>query len=401
MSNKEIINIIFFFVAMMSAQSCVFESVEEIIDNSQSDSIPMVNMTFSVVAPSAAYPEAGRGDVTTTPDDHNYFEEVASEYELIRQLRVIILRPDGTVEHNRLVTLDKGVVRVIDNLEFRVVAGEKKTIYLLANGENLGYDYNRLKPDSYYNAPYIEDIIIDSSNHNMTIIDNTSASSAKRYIPMSEIHEVMVATPAEITPETKVDIGTLFITRATVKFSFSISSSSASKIYIKEITVNKIADKEYYIPRATVYSPPKESAPIANWEGAPDLFGRFITEYSTPPSTSYSTLTFAPDVPVAPEQYEGTAWNWSPPLYYCESKFDVSENNPYSVAITVVEKENDEYVNSYLFEARSLTNLPILPRNTHVKINIKLGEHEIQNCEVAIVPYIGKWLNPEFGINRD
>lgn len=401
MDIKRIIHIIFIISTLMCVQSCVFELGEECVDSPQSDDAPMVNITFSVVAPSAAYPDGSRGDVVSTPDDHNYFEESATEYELMRQLRVIIMRPDGTVEHNRLVTLDKGAVRLIDNLDFIVVAGEKKTIYLLANGENLGYDYSRLKPDTYYNAPYIEDIIIESSNEDMAIVDNRASSPTKRYLPMSEIHEVMVNLPAVITPTTKLDVGTLFITRAAVKFSFSISSAFNSNIYIKEIKVNKIADKEYYIPRATVYSPPKGTAPVANWDGAPDLYGRFITEYTIPSSVSYSTLTFTPEIPISPEQYEGTTWTWSPPLYYCESKFDASSNNPYSVAITVVEKDNGEYVNSYLFEAKSLTNLPILPRNTHVIVKIVLGEHEIQDCEVAIVPYIGKWLNPEFGINRD
>lgn len=391
-----LLHIMFATLLMPGMASCVYES-EDCPDPSATDDLPRVRISFSVVAPSAANPPESRTSPSDTPDYGNYFEN-GTQYELIKQLRVIILRPDGEVEQNRLVKLDNGSVIRYDNLDFMVYAGERKKIYILANAENLGYNFDALTLGSYYVNTTMEDIIIDSTSGHNSIVDNTG--STKRYIPMSEVHEVMIEKPETLT-ET-VNIGPLFITRAAVKFSFEVSSEDNSGLYLKEITLNKIADKEFFIPRDTRYSPPKGSDPVLNWSGAPqpDLYGRFITEFATPSYVSYSTVNFSPNAPLPLKPGEPAVF--SPAIYFCESKFSPSADNPYSVSITVAEKDKGgNFANFFTFEPQVLTNLPILPRNTHVKVKIKIKEKTIQACEVDVLPYIGESLDPVFGIDRE
>lgn len=394
------------FSVLLGVSSCVFEST----DCPSTDEPLMVYLSFKVVAPSAAYSEDTRGELITSPDGNNYFEEASGEYEKISQLRVIIMRPDWEIEQNHLVSFSNGTVSY-DNEPFKVVSGEKKKIYLLANSENLGYDFDRLRPGTYYNAPYIEDIIIKTTEVGGTIIDNTS--SEKKYIPMSEMYEIMVETPETVKKDTKVDIGTLFVTRAAVKFSFQISSEYGTGLWIKEIIFNQLANQEYLVPNETKYYPPKYTDPVKNWNGTsswgdktdPDLYGRFITSYTTPASATYSQVIITPITPI--ELGPDTTF-CSPALYYCESKYIPNDNraatSPYSVSITVVEKDDEGNLvdgSDYTFVPISLPNLPLLPRNTHVKVKIRLGKTTIDECVVELLPYIGVELNPQFGVNRD
>ena len=42
-----------------------------------------------------------------------------------------------------------------------------------------------------------------------------------------------------------------------------------------------------------------------------------------------------------------------------------------------------------------------MPRNTHVYVDFEFRNYSELNAAVTLVPYIGVWLNPGFGINRD
>ena len=42
-----------------------------------------------------------------------------------------------------------------------------------------------------------------------------------------------------------------------------------------------------------------------------------------------------------------------------------------------------------------------MPRNTHVYVDLEFRNYSELNATVTLVPYIGVWLNPGFGIDRD
>lgn len=411
------------------------------------DPIPaekMVNLAFSVVAPDAVSQSESRA-IVINPDKDNYFEREDSQYEKIHTLRIIILRPgtdfqgnpvkdkdgkpildnDGNpykkiIEHNRFFTFnDNGVVRY-DDMNITVHGGENKTIYIIANEE--GINSNRpegetavnlsdLTPDDPYVAGTIEDIEIHAAGG--ILYDNRTEAAKKTYIPMAEVYEDVYIEMPE-TPELREQkVGPFFITRAAVKFSFNITAEDSEGLYLKSLTFNSLADKEYLLPRNTTYKPEKPTfgkdgnsgdtngiknpSDTGNSDIDPDISGRFITEYDIPEDATHSPLTF--EFNDEDKLGKKVPTEISLPIYFCESKFlplDGETDKPYSVELVLHTKFGDQTVVA-TSEKLALGNLPILPRNTHVKINIDLGKNE---ATVELVPYTGVWLKPDFGIER-
>lgn len=404
------------------------------------DPIPaekMVNLAFSVVAPDAVSQSESRA-IVINPDKDNYFEREDSQYEKIHTLRIIILRPgtdfqgnpvkdkdgkpildpttgnpyDKIIEHNRFFTFnDNGVVRY-DDMNITVHGGENKTIYIIANEE--GINSNRpegetavnlsdLTPDKPYVKGTIEDIEIHAAGG--ILYDNRTEAAKKTYIPMAEVYEDVYIEMPE-TPELREQkVGPFFITRAAVKFSFNITAEDSEGLYLKSLTFNSLADKEYLLPRNTVYSPKKptfhKEGNSGNSDIVPDLSGRFITAYDIPEDATHSPLTF--EFNDEDKLGKKVPTEISPVIYFCESKFGLPFNGkpdpdgkPYSVKLVLHTKFGDQTVVA-TSEELALGNLPILPRNTHVKINIDLGKND---ATVELVPYTGVWLEPDFGIDR-
>ena len=77
------------------------------------------------------------------------------------------------------------------------------------------------------------------------------------------------------------------------------------------------------------------------------------------------------------------------PIYLLEGKHsdDNNKENPYLLTLGV----NGTELKSYL------PNLPQLPRNTHVVVNITINEHAM-DCIVDVRPYTGITLEPDFGL---
>lgn len=417
------------------------------------DPIPaenMVNLAFSVVAPDAVSQSESRA-IVTKPDKDNYFERENSKYERIHTLRIIILRPgtdfqgkpvkdkdgkpildpttgnpyDKIIEHNRFFTLDdNGVVRY-DDMNIKVHGGENKTIYIIANEDGINsnrpvgetVELSKLTPDAPYVAGTIENIQIHA-DANGILYDNTDEAEKKTYIPMSEIYkDVYIEMPK--TPELREQkVGPFFITRAAVKFSFNIKSDYGEGLYLKSLTFNSLADKEYLLPKNTVYYPEKPTFHKDNNSGStdgiknpsntgdtsidPDLSGRFITKYEIPDGTIHNQYTFNLSTPL-----QITEKNQSvelPELYFCESKLiNMSNENPYSVGITIayydVDSDGKKVEVLSTFNPVQLPNLPLLPRNTHVKVNIALTDGVLM-LQVDLVPYIGIDLKPIFGFDE-
>lgn len=418
------------------------------------DPIPaenMVNLAFSVVAPDAVSQSESRA-IDTSTDQDNYFEREASKYEKIHTLRIIILRPgtdfqgnpvkdkdgkpildpttgnpyDKIIEQNRFFTLDdNGVVRY-DDMNIKVHGGENKTIYIIANED--GINSNRPEGETEVNLsalapnmPYVPDTIEDILIHadaNGILYDNTEEAAKKTYIPMAEVYEdVYIEMPKTIELREQ-KVGPFFITRAAVKFSFNIKSDYGEGLYLKSLTFNSLADREYLLPRETEYYPAKPT--FHNGDNSdytdgiknpsntgdtsidPDLSGRFITKYEIPVGTNHNQYTFNLSTPL-----QITEKNQSvelPELYFCESKvINTSNENPYSVGITIahydVDSDGKKVEVLSTFNPVQLPNLPLLPRNTHVKVNIALTDGVLM-LQVDLVPYIGIDLEPIFGFDE-
>lgn len=365
---------------------------------------PRVNLTFTMATADPADPDMLSRAIVTEIDSDNYFEVEASVYERVHSLRIIILRPspDGgdamTVEHNRLFTMSpQGVVRY-DDMTFRVMPDENKKVYLLANEQDVAFDFGApgLQPGDTYVPGTLENVTYSADPSSRILVDNSAGSSDRQYIPMAEVHDVYVAQPDGESPWYQ-DAGPLFVTRAAVKFSFEVTGGPDINpgLYVSDITFSSLADKEYYLPRNTVYSPAKGTRPEAT--------GRFITSYDVPADVTYSpcTFTLAGGIPVE----RGVTHTTDLPLYFCESKFGFAgpDGTPYTVGISLAARDSSGAVidsTAVSTPVRALPNLPILPRNTHVIVRMTVNSRSDIDCTVDAAPYTGKWLNPDFGFEN-
>lgn len=359
-----------------------------------------VRLVFTVSAADAQQSRA--------TDKDNYFEPEASPYERMNTLRVLIVRPDGIVEINKVFNFDDDGVVISDKMEFEVVGGEKKNIYLLANCKDVTYNgdkslnayLNSLKPNTQYSGLDLENMIITADPTSLSIIDNTGEN--KKYIPITELYQGIEIVKGKPNTIERQDLGTLFITRAAVKFSFSVAAVNGGialdkfeDYYVTGFEFENIANREFLLPRAT-YQSDKNGETLPN----PGLEGQFITSYEIPYVAIHYPLQLPGyDAPIPRVIDEDKRLNWSLPVYFCESKYNPDEDKPYKLSMTVKAKDADgNWIegSEYTFGPKELPNLSSLPRNTHVILHVDIWKHDM-DVTVTLVPYIGVTLHPSFG----
>ena len=346
----------------------------------------------------------GRTRANNTTDEENYFENPSSYYEKIKTLRILILRGERTtnvdylkdstdyVEHNRLISINDLGVDMLGDLTFKVRGGEKKNLYFIANEEFIskktGINFDDIKPNEIFDGNRLENLILTRIS-DVSLIDNQEESAEKYYIPMCEDYEI--AVPMPVQDEQYIDYGNFFITRAAVKCSFNVKFASNEfsnkSLYLKKIIFNGFSDKEYFFPQNTVYTDLIVD-PISGLEG------KFIESYDTPADLTQTSFTFDCDIPFSKDYVP-----FSPPLYFPESL----ANTDYSVSVILDVKDKfDKFQGEEIvLPPVKLNNLPSLPRNTHVMVNMTLTDHSIENAEVTVFPYTGVYLNPEFGFSPE
>lgn len=395
---------------MMGIVSCVSDNFTECPEPSR-ENAPMVNLTFSVVAPSTTGSVSSRaqnGTIITIPDDDNYFGKEDSKFELIHTLRVIIVRPNtNIVEHNKKYILSDAGAAYYDDMNFLVEGNETKRIILFANEEGVTntdgtpFDFDQFKEGTAYNGSIVAGLQLNAAP-NGVLIDNTQEGNEK-FIPMCEEHRVFVKEPLHPEDYDQIVEVPLFMTRAAVKFSFTFEAEYGEGIYLQDLTLNGVANTEYFMPNNTVYSPAKglvTSLPFDGFNRTPDdRNGHFITSYDVPGQATVSPIKF--DFSDKPIALTTSPVEFSPALYFCETKKVVAgSNTPYTANITILTQDVDgNLVDPYTFDDVALPNLPILPRNTHVLVHVKLTGADIA-CEVELVPYKEVVLTPSFGFDE-
>ena len=306
------------------------------------------------------------------------YESASHDNEKMHTLRIVIVRPDGTVEANRMIDLTEASKSGLEHYgkeEFLVVAKETKRVYLFVNENTMvtnsttntkrklvdcDLSENSIKVGYLFPMNKIRDLKIRLEENNEQI---------EGPLPMSEMHEVKV--------EDKDMEEKLFVTRAAVKFTFKIFNESSREATLKGLKINNMANEEWYMPRAQYNDPDATTG------------GREVTEYEVPnPNTGYYIYNVLnPDedeMKVSPR----TTQNLSP-IYLLEGKYtDPEDSRNYSVEMTVNGIESKCY----------LENLPTLPRNTHVVVNIFIQDYEIK-LTIDLLPYISQTLEPVFGLN--
>lgn len=302
-----------------------------------------------------------RSEAPGTPTRSYGFEGASSPYENMRTLRIIIVRPDGTVEHNRFLEFQSDLDG-IGPLEFKVADKETKNVFLFANEKSMGYDFSSIVEFSRFPFAKLRDFQLTRQNPGTPLYGDGD------YIPMSEEFSIFVR--GDESGQTPVE--NLFLTRAAVKFSFRISKSSDYKgtgLKVNSIDISGIADKEYLLPNGTEYSPSKY--PLTE-----KIDKRAITAYRCPANTTTAIYSYNLPYPLAVEDL-AAPFIWAPPVYLPESPVSA---DGYTCRLTFADR-------SFSSASVPLPNLPSLPRNTHVVIDITIGNDRSLILDVEALPW--------------
>lgn len=310
--------------------------------------------------------------------------EAVSDGEKMQTLRIIIVRPDGTVEHNRYYDFHQVPTTYFATAQFEVVGGETKKVYLFAN-ENTKFDSGRKVANYDFAAIKVGEQFptndITGQNIETSLIEvNDALTQMALPLFMSECHSVDV-------PEKQDKNVELIIVRAAVKFTFRIINTSNEPLALNQLTISKLARHEYLLPNGVVYGtePSEEDRTTIT----------YIKSYNVPMTGNNEhynfKATFA-DKTVPAKSATGNGEVVLDPIYLLESNYNddsSTEGRNYKISLTV---GDETYENGYF------DNLTALPRNTHVVVDVTLNDELTGlDCVVRVYPYGEYWLDPEFG----
>lgn len=292
--------------------------------------------------------------------------EAVGDNEKMSSLRIVIVRPDWTVEANRLVDLQAATLRH-EMERFKVFGDEEKLIYLFVNEDAVapGSDLNlpRKLVDYDFGEIQVGDRFPVNDIEGLRIRLDSDTERIEGPLPMSESHRHFVTREAEQSCE-------LFVTRAAVKFTFHFINDSGTAVTVDRLAINKMAREEWYMPRAKY---------AAAGEGTVNME---ITDYEVPAGVGYYVFDYG--LPSA-WTVEAKGDKYLDPIYLLEGKY--SEDR-YSLDISLDKVSKNFYFN----------NLETLPRNTHVVVNVTFDMDSKISCEVDVIPYGSVPLDPGFGL---
>lgn len=308
----------------------------------------------------------------------------AGPNEMMHELRIIIVRPDQTIEHNDYITepfLNNPAITA-GEFAYRVQSDETKSVYLVVNesatrtdaGGNtvrvVDYDFSALSRGTKLPLTELQNLLVTLDSDTETLDGN---------LPMSECHKVVVPY---VEPGTGSDISLpalsarLFVTRAAVKFTLNIKNSSPNNDFsVDGLQIEKLSRKEYFFPRDAFYNSDGE-----------------ITSYVVPNIGNNEYYTFKrtyTDVTIPKNGGTGSL----PAFYLLEGKYtdsdpDATEGLNYKLSLTLNGKTHTKY----------FPNLPQLPRNTHVVVNVDIKNADALDWQIDLRPYSSVVLNPDFGL---
>ena len=307
------------------------------------------------------------------------YQYPSCEGEQIQTLRIIIVRPNLVVEHNKFFDLTQPTLET-DYYEFKVLAGEEKKIYLIANekAERLSsqegqtkvsvveYNFNNITEGALFPTQDINELTIKLGGNSEQL--KYGDNKGDILVPMSECHIV----PVENVNMNKL----LFVTRLATKFTYHITNKSSKPCKLTQLKVGKMANEEYFFPHGKIsYTAVGDDY---NTLGQMDL-----SNYEVPLIDTNGYYEYTQDLN---ETLSVNEIKNIPAFYLLEGKYPGEEG--YYTSITV---------NGENLENKALENVKQLPRNTHVVVNITINDKEV-NWEVDVFPYVGVDLNPSFGL---
>lgn len=322
-------------------------------------------------------------------DEISYPEQATLNEEKMRSLRVIIVDTNmDTVAHNELHPFDDPGLGASD-LRFKLEFSTQYKIFLIANEAGLPDDVvNLLKVTAAKGKGNVINSLKNCVLTGTKLIDNMGIEDHKP-IPMSEIYDLLtVDAPSLVSENVKVEMKRrYFITRAASKFSFRFLKKEGytagdNNLAIQSIKIYGLGDKEFLFPTSTTYEPAKDVSSASQ--------GREITEFSVPSGAVANEFTFTPPSPISIKDVTASGTLYSPLYYFSESKGNALGKLSCSISYDGI---------NYL-PAQELPNLPhALPRNTHVIVQVTLGNDGALLYEVQVLPWVPQYHEIDFSDN--
>ena len=306
--------------------------------------------------------------------------------ELIKTMRFIVLDNDGKVEHNIMVynttnssSAQTGVYIVKPN--------ELKQIYLVGNEASLPQTVRDMLVGLSYKTQFpqqLRDFVLERKDKLSPLF------ASDDLIPMTEFFNFQIDDPKhDDDKKPQPYTANLFITRVPTKVTFNLkldpaySTESYRNIEPGSVSFSPISISQFLFPHLTEYNPQK---PVPVMDGASLSLQRYITEFETPQTATTSPFEITEWTRTADE--DGCRTYTTGSFYLTETPPGkiVEGARPYTVTLNI----GDASLST------TLENLPTLPRNTHVIVNMTLSQSEL-TAVVELVPYIGVELKPSFG----
>lgn len=333
----------------------------------------------------------------------------ASSIEDMRELRIVITRPNGEVEVN--YQTDFGGVPAVDYFGlFRLTPGEDKIIYAIANSSSTKFPFDTYPVGSNGIVEALEDYHYDFDS-SLPI-----AMTDSRQIPASKL---------KVGEYTDVSLN---VVRIATKFSIEVANYRYEDVELRSFAVSALGSNQYLMPHFIgnndKYVVNNTGATGFDFDGNYDMHWSdwlrlavnesrsdpsnelladsrgWIMKYLVPESSNHkrSEFDFAP-IQIA----HGTSAE-IPAHYFAESRSGLLSNSTFgNGAATGYEQSYTYDITFYSDDGglKSFTNLQIpnlraLFRNTHVKMLVSIYQYRVVS-EIRVLPYLSIELKPNFG----
>lgn len=375
MSKRITYHFLFGLIAIILAvglTGCVYDSSGDEPEAFDPDRTVYLTLNIGVVD--------GIGSQSSTRAGSYFYEEPLRKNEMLNNLRVYIVREDGTLEAMRRVVFDNAVTETPNSLTFKLDRGKKK-VYLFGNDTSLPSEFKTLFSSIEIDGVFPADRF---SAIQLTRTQNAPFFTAAQDIPMCESFDVVLDSDDERVTYVNAD---LYVTRIAVKYTF-LCREDLEKVTVR---LNGMATNQFFMPNTAEYFPGKYLKP----EVINGIASRNIVSFLSPETTRRSDfeveLTGRTEVELTDETGVKSKVYRYDPIYLMETP-----GSEFSMSIRL---GLDGGTGTW-FPDHTLPNLPLLPRNTHVVVNMGVKEF-ILNCAVDVVPYRGCVLDPYFGLERD
>lgn len=329
--------------------------------------------------------------------------------EKMYSVRVIILHPDGTVEHNKFYALDGAEEQNL--ILLKVTPNEKKKIYLFANEESESAVEGVVGVNSTLSA-FFDNYGEGASGFEETVngLYFTPDYSDGNPIPMSSMYEIDI-------PEKGVVEKTFYVVRVATKFTMNFMNWRGENVTVRNFTIASHADKNFLMAHVNDSEQNRQLFNGKSWidwlrevsetssendDYATTEAAGWLKDYRLPAQANKQVVyTFPFPVTVAAAEFDennlddikpGTA---SEAFYLPESKNPKADaadgEQEYTLTLNIV-GNSDPFV-------RKLPNLKALFRNTNVVVNITM----YKNLEmvVDVIPFTSVNVTPDYGLGKE